>query len=88
MKIPDANAPFRLMNTTTLARYIDKFEDNYALPNIMVTTYFVRYNEKFIFKNISFESRQHGKNSINVSKIIKIGFKSLCEFWRFRKEMR
>ncbi len=88
VRIPDANAPFRLMKVETIAKYIDRMPQDYNIPNIMITTYFVRYHEKHCFKEISFKPRQGGKNSINIRKIVKIGWKALAAFRIFRKEMK
>lgn len=87
VKVPDANAPFRLMNTKAVIKYIDKMQSDYNLPNIMLTTYFAFYKEEIIFKPISFKPRTAGKNSINIIKIVKIGLKALGDFYRFRKGM-
>ena len=88
VRVPDANAPFRLMKTETLAKYLDRLPKDYNIPNIMLTTYFVRYHEKTCFKEISFRPRQGGKNSINIKKIIKIGWKALEDFRGFRRGMK
>ena len=87
VNVPDANAPFRLMKTDIVNKYIDKFKEDYNLPNIMLTTFFAYYKEKLTFKEISFKPRQAGVNSINVPKIIKIGWKALGDFKEFKKEM-
>lgn len=88
VKVPDANAPFRLMKTEIVAKYIDKLPADYFIPNIMFTTYSVYYKEKVTFKEISFRSRQAGTNSINIKKIVKIGFTALKDFWNFKKDMK
>lgn len=88
VSIPDANAPFRLMKANTLKKYLYKLPSDYNLPNIMIATYFTYYNEKIIFKNVTFKPRQGGKNSINLHKIIKIGWKALGDFYRLKKEMK
>ena len=88
VKIPDANAPFRLMNAKTVEKYLYKMEVDYNLPNIMITTYFKFYNEKIFFKEISFKSRQGGVNSINIPKIVKIGIKALTDFRKLKKGMK
>lgn len=88
VKVPDANAPFRLMKTSLLKKYIHKIPNNYNLPNIMLTTFFSKFDEKICFKEISFEPRKAGVNSINYKKIINIGIKSLSDFYNFRKEMK
>ena len=88
VKVPDANAPFRLMKTSTLAKYMPRFEADYDLPNIMVVTFFSYYNEKIAFKEVSFKPRKAGKNSINILNIVKIGWKALGDFRGFKKSMK
>ena len=87
VKVPDANAPFRLMNTQVLNKYINKLPEDYNIPNIMITTYYAYYEEKYKFIPISFNAREAGKNSLNIFKIVKIGLKSLGDFRRFKKEL-
>lgn len=87
VKVPDANAPFRLMRTDLIAKYINKLPYDYNLPNIMLTTYFKFYDEQILFKEISFKPRQGGKNSINIKNIVRIGWNALGDFHRFKKDM-
>lgn len=88
VKIPDANAPFRLMRTEVVKKYLYNMEPNYNLPNIMMTTYFAYYDEKYTFIPISFKPRQGGVNSINIPKIIGIGWRALGDFRRLKKGMK
>lgn len=88
VNVPDANAPFRLMCSDVVGKYINRLPSDYNLPNIMMTTYFVYYNEKVIFKEITFKPRQGGVNSINIPKIVKIGWKALYDFRQFKKGMK
>ena len=88
VKVPDANAPFRLMKSEVVAKYLYRLDKDYNLPNIMMTTYFKYYDEKLEFKEISFKPRKAGKNSINIPKIIKIGWKALGDFRRLKKGMK
>lgn len=88
VKVLDANAPFRLMKVDALKKYVPKLPDNYFLPNIMITTYFEYYDEKRRFVPISFAARETGTNSINIPRIVKVGFKALGEFRRFKKDMK
>ena len=88
VKIPDANAPFRLMKTETVKKYLYRMPSDYNLPNIMMTTYFAYYKEAIDFKEISFKPRQAGVNSVNIPRIIKIGWNALGDFRKFKKEMR
>lgn len=86
--VPDANAPFRLMKTETVEKYIDKMPENFNLPNIMFTTFFSYYKEKLNFITITFKPRKKGSNSINIKKIVKIGWTALGDFNSFKKDMR
>lgn len=86
--VPDANAPFRLMKTDVINKYLNKLPPDYNLPNIMMTTYFAYYKEKITFRIISFKARQKGNNSINLLKIIKIGCKALRDFYNLKKGMK
>lgn len=87
VKVEDANAPFRLMKTDLVSKYIKKLPKDYNLPNIMFTTYFVYNKEKVTFKEISFKPREKGVNSINLKKIIKIGWKAIWDFAKLKKEI-
>lgn len=87
VKIPDSNAPFRLMKTSLVERYIHKLPENYNLPNVMLTTYFAYFHENILFKEISFVSRKMGNQSINIPKIIKIGYKALGDFRNLKKHI-
>lgn len=88
VNVPDANAPFRLMKKELLEKYIDRMPRNYNLPNIMLTTYFVYYKEKVSFAKVTFRPRQGGKNSLNIKKIVKIGYKALKDFKSLKDEMK
>lgn len=85
IKVPDANAPFRLMKSSTVAKYINKMPQHYNLPNVMLVTYCKYYNDKITFKPITFRPRQGGVNSINIKSIVKIGQKALKDFKEMKK---
>lgn len=87
VRIPDSNAPFRLMKSKLVEKYIKKMPGDFNLPNVMLTTYFAYFNEKIKFINISFKPRQGGVNSINVKKIIKIGWKAIQDFYMLKKQI-
>ena len=87
VKVPDANAPFRLMRAYKVKKYLQKLNPDYNLPNIMMTTYFVYYDDKVAFKKITFKPREKGNNSINIRKIVKIGWKALKDFRQLKKEL-
>ncbi len=78
---------FIFVSEYRFGEYIAKIPKDYNIPNIMIATYFTKYNEKTIFKKITFKPRQAGHNSINLIKICKIGANALKDFASFRKEM-
>ena len=87
VKVSDANAPFRLMRAELVQKYIDKLPRDFNIPNIMFTTYFVHFRHKVKFFPITFKPRQGGTNSINIKKIVKIGWKAVGDFYTLKKEM-
>ena len=87
VKIPDSNEPFRLMKRELVERYIHKMPENFNLPNVMLTTYFVYFHEKVKFLPITFKPRQGGTNSINIKKIVKIGWQALGDFRILKKHI-
>lgn len=87
VKVPDANAPFRLMRAEKVKEYLCKLRQDYNLPNIMMTTYFVRYEDRVAFRQITFRPREKGTNSINIKKIVKIGINALKDFRQLKKEL-
>lgn len=88
VRVSDANAPYRLMRTEVLKKYINRLPEDYNIPNIMLTTYFLYYHEKVKSEIITFKPRKKGKNSVNIHKIIKIGWKAIFDFRQFKKEMK
>ena len=87
VRIPDANAPFRLMKSKVVERYLYKMPKNYNLPNIMMATYYAYNKEKYKYIEIFFKPRRGGENSVNIYKIINIGWHALGDFVRFRQSM-
>ena len=88
VKVPDANAPFRLMRTALLQKYIGRLPQDFNIPNIMLTAYFARFEEKLKFLPITFKPRTKGKNSLNLKKIVKIGWQAMDDFRKLRKGMK
>lgn len=87
VKIPDSNAPYRLMKAELVAKYLNKMPEDFNLPNVMLTTYFAYFHEKVKFVDITFKPRQGGTNSINIKKIIKIGWKAMGDFRMLKKHI-
>ena len=76
------------MRSSLVGKYVGRFREDYNLPNVMLTTFFAYYKEKYTLREITFKPRQGGKNSINIKKIIKIGWAALADFRAFKKEMK
>ena len=87
VSMPDANAPFRLMSAKFLGDYLPKLPADYNLPNAMLATYGVYYGRRVRFVPVTFKPRQAGKNTINVRRIVGIGWKALADFRRLAKEI-
>lgn len=87
VSIPDANAPFRLMRSDVVKKYLYRLPKDYNLPNIMITTFFAHYKERIAFKKISFKPRHTGVNSVDIPKIVKIGLNALGDFRKFKRKM-
>lgn len=85
--IPDSNAPFRLLKAETLVKYMNRFSEDYNLPNVMLSVFLTYYEHEVLYKEITFQNRKAGKNSINISRIISIGLKSLGDFRKYAKMM-
>lgn len=88
VSVPDANAPFRLMKSWHLKQYLERLPKQYALPNVILTTWFVHDHWRVRFVPIIFRPRQHGVNTMNVQKLFRIGWQSLKDFAVFRKDMK
>lgn len=86
-KIPDANAPFRLMKSSSLKKYLYKLPSDFNLPNALLCMYFSYYKEKVSYRYVSFKPRQGGVNFINIPRIFKIGWKALGDFKKLKKEL-
>ena len=87
IKVKDANAPFRLMKTELVNKYINKLPEDFNIPNIMFTTYFMYFKEKVLFIPITFKPREKGTNSINIKKIVKIGYNAIGDFRRLKRDI-
>lgn len=86
VKLRDANAPFRLMRSETLKKHMAKLPDGYNLPNAVLTAYFVRANERVDFREVTFRPRQGGSNSINIRRIVSIGWHALADFSKLARQ--
>ena len=88
VKVPDANAPFRLMKCELVKKYLYNLPEDFNLPNALLAAYYARFHEKVKYVYVSFKPRQGGKNYINIKRIFGIGWISLGNFWKLKKTMR
>lgn len=86
--VPDANAPFRLMKSKVVNKYIDLMPSNFNLPNAVLAACFSKYNEKVTYRVVTFQSRQGGKNYMNVRRIFRIGMDSISNFAQIKKNLK
>lgn len=80
VNVTDANTPFRLMKAETLKKYISIIPENYNLPNVLISVIYIKKGLKVKYIPVTFKERQGGVNSINLSKIMKIGKIAVKDF--------
>lgn len=76
----DANTPYRLMSANTLSDNLKYIPDDFFLTNVALSAIYKKRRQKVHFIPITFRPRQGGVNSINLFKIIKVGFESIRSF--------
>lgn len=78
--VVDANTPFRLMHRDKLKDIMNVIPQDYFLCNVAITAIAQKWNYSMKFYEITFRPRQGGVNSINLKRIVKIGWKALNDF--------
>ena len=84
----DANTPFRLMKKEKLLPILDIIPPDYFLCNVAISAIAVKWNYKIGWYKISFKPRVGGVNSINLKRIMKIGWKALSDFHTINKKLK
>lgn len=84
-KVPDANTPFRLMKREFLSEALEMIPSAYPLANIIMSVYAVKAKKSVLWREITFSPRRAGVNSINIPKIIRIGWNALRDFLMLNK---
>jgi len=85
IRVPDSNAPYRLMRTQVLAKYIDRIPEGFNVVNVLVTAYFALYGEKIRFVKISFCPRVAG-TTVASKAAVKQGVRVTKELLRIRRK--
>lgn len=86
--VEDANTPYRLMRNEELNEALKKIPDKFFLSNVLMTVYYKKTGKHIAFYPITFRPRQGGKNSINMKRIVKIGWNAFGEFYKIGKKWR
>ena len=87
VSITDSNTPYRLMRASSLKEFIGLIPEEYNLTNVIVSVLFYRNESRVKFLPITFRPRQGGINSINISRIFKIGVQGIKGFVEINKEL-
>jgi len=85
--IKDPNTPYRLMKLDFLKNVLTFIPENFFLCNVAISTIAIKREYTCIWRPVSFKAREEGINSINLKRIIKIGFKSLGDFRIIKKNL-
>jgi len=86
--IPDANAPFRLMRSDVVKKYLSIMPEDFNLPNAILAACFTKFKEKVTYREITFKPRQGGKNYMNIKRILSIGIDSIGNFKRINNNLK
>ena len=83
--VKDANTPFRLMKAEKLKKIMDVIPPDFFLSNVAISAIAVRWKYRIKWIPVTFRPRQGGVNSINLKRIVKIGWKALGDFRKIVK---
>ena len=86
--VTDANTPFRLMRAESLRQVMQLIPDDFFLCNVAISAIAVKRHYAVRFLPITFRPRQGGVNSINMKRIVKIGWKAIGDLWRINAHLR
>ena len=86
--VTDANTPFRLMNVEKLKPILEVIPKDYFLCNVAISSIAVKWKYRIGWYKITFKPRQGGVNSINMKRIIKIGWKAIGDFWQINSSLK
>lgn len=87
-EVKDPNTPFRLMRSQKLKPILEMIPENFFLSNVIISMLVVKQKEKSLWLPITFKPRQGGVNSINIKRIIQIGFKAIGDFRSINKRIK
>lgn len=80
VEVTDANTPFRLMESGSLAEQLELIPADFNLSNVVLSVLYAKRKKRVKYIPITFRPRQGGVNSINLKKIFKIGCQAVKDF--------
>ena len=84
--LKDANVPYRLIERTALQKALQSVPKDFDMQNVALTLALKRDpTVRWAYVPIKFLARQGGTNSINLRKIVKMGFRMLLEIKKVGK---
>ena len=83
----DANTPFRLMSAKKLKPILDVIPQDFFLSNVAISVIASRWRYNIGWYRITFKPRQGGVNSINLRRIVKIGWKAFGDFRKINSQL-
>ena len=86
--VVDANTPFRLMTVEKLKPILNMIPEDYFLCNVAISAIAVKWHYRIDWPKITFKPRQGGVNSINMKRIVKIGWKALGDFRKINRNLK
>ena len=86
--VTDANTPFRLMRASRLGCIMDVIPKDYFLSNVAISAIATKWKYRIGWQEITFRPRAGGVNSINMKRIIKIGYKALSDFRQINNSLK
>ena len=84
--IKDPNTPFRVISAEKLKPILEIMPDDFFLSNVIISTFVINRKAKHLWLQITFKNRQGGVNSINLKRIIKIGYKAIADFYNVKQK--
>lgn len=83
--VKDANVPYRLIRREVLAQALEKIPEDFDIHNVALTLTLKRLpGLRWRYVPIHFRDRQGGSNSINLPKIVRMGWGMLRDLKRIR----
>lgn len=82
--VKDANVPYRLMPSTSLAKVLNLIPENFFLANVLLSV-LIQAHEKILWHTIHFRNRLSGVSKVRGWKFAKIGYKLFMDLLKMRE---